>query len=137
MTGFDKILLAPPIVKTTKFSLHGFLTRLKSCFHDILKKLESRTETETFFCTKKEMYKTNIYKRLQVELKIYKGDTILRIFQNNNHCLLVLSDLLDLTMSLTWFTKGANTGLSFLILSKSFHLEVVDLCVYKNKHKLF
>lgn len=26
----------------------------------MLKKLELRTETETFFCTKKEMYKTTI-----------------------------------------------------------------------------
>lgn len=60
LTGLDKILLAPSIVKTTKFSLHGFLTRLKSCFHDMLKKLELRTETETFFCTKKEMCKTTI-----------------------------------------------------------------------------
>lgn len=46
----------------------------------MLKKFESRTETETFFFTKKEMYKTTIQ-----ALKIYKGDTILRIFRNNNH----------------------------------------------------
>lgn len=51
----------------------------------MLKKLEFRTETETFFSVSKKKCTKLLYKRLQVELKIYKGDAILRIFRNNNH----------------------------------------------------